>query len=59
MLAVDKSESCDDLLIDYNVFETCRAAYVRLTLVGACEGITPAVTDFTVFGVRKIFGFPK
>ena len=47
---VDKSDNKTDYLIDYEVFDTVRANFVRLTVVGSPEGIEPGIIDFTVFG---------
>jgi hypothetical protein len=47
---VDRSASTEDLLIDYRETAPTPATAVRLVIVGAPQGITPAVAEFTVFG---------
>ena len=51
---IDRSQSTDDLLIDYRECPTTPGTAARLVIVGAPAGITPGVAEFTVFGeVRK------
>lgn len=47
---LDRSQSNDDLLVDYRECPATTATAVRLVIVGAPKGITPGVADFTVFG---------
>lgn len=47
---VDRSDSHDDLLVDYRETVPTDATRVRLVIVGAPAGITPGVAEFTVFG---------
>lgn len=47
---LDRSDSPDDLLIDYRETPPTNATRVRLVILGAPTGITPGVADFTVFG---------
>ena len=49
-MLIDASENERDYCVDYRTFETVTAQKVRLTVLGAPEGITPAVISFTVFG---------
>lgn len=49
---VDRSESEEDLIIDYRTFEVTRANEARLTILGAPKGITPAVMNISVFGEK-------
>lgn len=49
----DMRENDTDMLIDYVEIEPCRARYVRLTVTGAPEGITPGLIDFSVFGAME------
>lgn len=48
---VDRSESCEDYIVDYRTFETVRANEARLTVLGAPEGIKPGVINISVFGI--------
>lgn len=48
---VDASDNDVDLLVDYREGPEAKADAVRLVVLGAPKGITPAVTDFTVFGI--------
>ena len=51
---IDRSESKEDLLIDYRECPATPGTAARLVIVGAPPGITPGVAEFTVFGeVRK------
>ena len=47
---VDASRSSDDLFVDYRETPAVRTRELRLTVLGAPEGATPGVTEFTVFG---------
>ena len=47
---IDRSESKEDLLIDYRECPPTKATAARLVIVGAPSGITPGVAEFTVFG---------
>jgi len=47
---VDASENTDDLCIDYRQFEPVVAYAVRLRILSAPEGITPALVSLTAFG---------
>jgi hypothetical protein len=47
---IDRSASTEDLLIDYRECPPTKASSARLVIVGAPEGITPGVAEFTVFG---------
>lgn len=51
---VDASENETDLVVDYRTFDTVRAAKVRIRILGAPAGITPALINFTVFGVHPL-----
>jgi hypothetical protein len=51
---IDRSQSTDDLLIDYRECPPTPGRMARLVIVGAPPGLTPGVAEFTVFGeVRK------
>ena len=51
---IDRSQSTEDLLIDYRECPATPGTAARLVIVGAPAGITPGVAEFTVFGeVRK------
>jgi hypothetical protein len=51
---IDRSQSTEDLLIDYRECPATPGTAARLVIVGAPPGITPGVAEFTVFGdVRK------
>jgi xylan 1,4-beta-xylosidase len=51
---IDRSQSTEDLLIDYRECPSTRGTAARLVIVGAPPGVTPGVAEFTVFGeVRK------
>ncbi|HYV36603.1 MAG TPA: family 43 glycosylhydrolase [Gemmataceae bacterium] len=51
---IDRSQSKEDLLIDYRECTPTPGTAARLVIVGAPPGITPGVAEFTVFGeVRK------
>lgn len=47
---VDRSESREDLLVDYRECLPVRGARARLVVLDWPEGITPSVTEFTLFG---------
>ena len=47
---IDRSQSTDDLLIDYRECPATPGTAARLVIVGAPPGITPGVAEFTVFG---------
>jgi xylan 1,4-beta-xylosidase len=47
---VDRSNSTEDLLIDYRECPPTAASMARLVIVGAPPGITPGVAEFSVFG---------
>ena len=47
---IDRSQNDTDLLVDYREGEECTADAVRLVILSAPCGITPAVAEFTVFG---------
>ena len=47
---VDRSDSTEDLLIDYRQCVPTAGARARLVIVGWPKGIIPAVAEFTVFG---------
>ena len=51
---IDRSQSTDDLLIDYRECLATPGTAARLVIIGAPPGITPGVAEFTVFGeVRR------
>ncbi len=50
---LDESANDKDMLIDYKPIKEMKAKFVRLTITGHPEGVTPAVTNFTVFGYWK------
>ncbi len=47
---IDRSQSTEDLLIDYRECLPTPGTAARLVILGAPPGITPAVAEFTVFG---------
>jgi len=47
---IDRSDSKDDLLVDYRECAPTKASSARLVIVGAPPGIIPGVAEFTVFG---------
>jgi xylan 1,4-beta-xylosidase len=54
---IDRSQSVEDLLIDYRECPATPGTAARLVIVGAPAGITPGVAEFTVFGeVQKQHG---
>lgn len=48
---IDRSQSTDDLLIDYRECAPTTATRARLVILGHPPGIQPAVAEFTLFGV--------
>lgn len=48
--ALDRSNSTDDLLVDYRECPPTAGKAARLVILGAPKGITPGVAEFTVFG---------
>jgi xylan 1,4-beta-xylosidase len=48
---IDRSESTEDLLVDYRECAPTAALRARLVILGHPPGIQPAVAEFTVFGV--------
>jgi len=47
---LDRSESDEDMIVDYRTFEECRANEARLTILGAPKGIKPGVMNISIFG---------
>ncbi len=47
---LDATDNSTDLTVDYREAPEATADAVRITVVGAPEGITPALADFAVFG---------
>jgi hypothetical protein len=47
---LDRSESTEDLLIDYRECKPTTGTRARLVILGSPKGITPGVAEFTVFG---------
>ena len=47
---LDRSESKEDLLIDYREVTPTVGSRARLAIIGWPKGITPGVAEFTVFG---------
>lgn len=47
---VDASTNDIDLVVDYRTFETTQCRLVRIRILGAPEGVTPGLMNFTVFG---------
>lgn len=47
---VDARDNTDDLCVDYRTFEPILTNEIRLTIVGAPEGITPGLCGITPFG---------
>jgi xylan 1,4-beta-xylosidase len=47
---LDRSESTEDLLIDYRECRPTVGKRARLVILGSPKGITPGVAEFTVFG---------
>ena len=51
---IDRSQSTEDLLIDYRECPATPGTAARLIVLGPPPGITPGVAEFTVFGeVRR------
>jgi hypothetical protein len=50
----DKTQNDSDMLIDFLTFETVTVDEVRLVVNSWPKGITPALIDATIFGVRSI-----
>ena len=50
---IDASANATDLYVDYREGGEVTANAVRLTVLGAPKGITPALTEFTVFGMPR------
>jgi hypothetical protein len=53
---IDRSASGEDLLIDYRECVPTSATRARVVIVSVPEGITPAVAEFTVFGITERSG---
>ena len=47
---LDRSDSNEDLLVDYRECPPTVGSRARLVITGSPKGITPAVAEFTVFG---------
>lgn len=47
---VDRSESEEDLIVDYRTFEAVRGNRIKLTILGWPKGIKPGVMNISVFG---------
>ncbi len=47
---LDRSDSTEDLVVDYRECPPTKASAARLVIAGAPAGITPGVAEFTVFG---------
>lgn len=56
---IDRSQSTDDLLIDYRECPATPGTAARLVIVGGPPGITPGVAEFTVFGEVRHQGQAK
>lgn len=50
---IDRSESTEDLLIDYRECTPTSALSARLVILGHPPGIQPAVAEFTLFGMGE------
>jgi hypothetical protein len=50
---IDRTQSTEDLLIDYRECPPTSALRARLVVVGHPPGIRPAVAEFTVFGITE------
>ena len=48
---IDRSQSAEDLLIDYRECAPTAALRARLVITGHPPGVQPGVAEFTVFGV--------
>jgi hypothetical protein len=51
---VDKTQNEVDMHIDFLTFDTVEADQVRIVITGWAKGITPALIDATIFGVRNV-----
>ncbi len=51
---VDASKNAVDLTVDYREAPEAKADAVRLVCLEAPKGMTPAVTEFTVFGEGEV-----
>lgn len=49
---MDKTRNDADMLIDFRTFAPVTADHIRLVVTGWPAGITPALIDATIFGVR-------
>ena len=49
---VDRTGSDKDMIIDYHTFEVTRANEARLLILGAPDGISPAVMNISIFAER-------
>lgn len=47
---LDRSDSTEDLLIDYRECKPTTGTRARLVILGSPKGITPGVAEFTLFG---------
>ena len=47
---VDASQNETDLAVDYRTFEPTYCAFARIRILGAPEGVTPGLMNFTIFG---------
>lgn len=52
VIAVDRSDSRDDMTVDYRTFDGAAGDRVRLTVLESPRGITPGVINITVFGYQ-------
>ncbi len=50
---VDRSQSTDDFLIDYRQSQPTVGSRARLVILNWPKGLTPAVAEFTLFGLTK------
>ena len=50
---LDRTNSQEDLIIDYREVSPVSANRVRLVITGWPKGIKPGVAEFTVFGNQK------
>jgi len=50
---IDRSDSTEDMLVDYRECAPTSALRARLVIVGHPPGIQPAVAEFTVFGITE------
>ena len=56
MTIVDRSESIEDLLVDYRECKPTTGTRARLVVLGWPAGITPGVAEFTLFGNTLVPG---